>query len=57
MEIIMAQKPVEQPVNTEVSPEKLAAWARCREIWKASGKPPRVTDALLEAEQEAKDTP
>ena len=46
-----------EPVNTVVSPEKLAAWLRCREIWKASGKPPHVTPALLEAEEDAKNTP
>jgi hypothetical protein len=45
-----------EPVNTVVSPEKLAAWLRCREIWKASGKPPHVTPALLEAEEDAKNT-
>jgi hypothetical protein len=53
----MAEKNKPEPVNTEVSPEKLAAWAHCREIWKASGKPPHVTAALLEAEEEAKNTP
>ena len=55
----MAQKPQanEGPENEVVSKEKLAAWQRCRDIWKASGKPPRVTQELLDAEQEAKDTP
>lgn len=52
----MAEKKPEI-VNTAVSPEKLAAWAKVRQIWKDSGKYPHVTDALLEAEEEAKNTP
>jgi hypothetical protein len=52
----MAQKPVEQHENTEVSPEKLAAWQHVREVWKTSGKPPRLTQDVLDAEYEAANT-
>jgi hypothetical protein len=38
------------------SKEKLAAWAQVRDAWKTSGKPPSVTDAVLEAEYKAENT-
>ena len=48
--------PPREPVSQEPETAKLKAWKHVREVWKASGKIPHVTDALLEAEYEAANT-
>lgn len=51
----MAAKPTppREPVSQEPESAKLKAWAHVREVWKASGKIPHVTQELLDAEYEA----
>lgn len=43
-------------VASTVSAEKLAAWAQVRVAWKASGKPPFLSQAVLDAEYKAENT-
>lgn len=38
------------------SKAKLAAWAAVRAAWKASGKPPFLSEAVLDAEYKAENT-
>jgi hypothetical protein len=50
----MATAKVLQP--QEPLTPKLQAWLKVRQIWQSMGKYPEVTQALLDAEEEAKET-
>jgi hypothetical protein len=44
-------------INVALAPTaKLQAWAAVRAAWKASGKPPFVSQAVLDAEYNAENT-
>jgi hypothetical protein len=51
--MVSKQEVVQSP--QQPTEARLAAWGNVRRVWKAM-KPPMVTQALLDAEQEAKET-